>query len=153
MDRECRICIGRKKSPAVSQHACLYSDLLQALKGQPPSSGFSIDGSLISAYAVTHCGPAKGGWGEGKGELQNVKEGVECHTIVQSALSTEGHKWARRTQSACSLRFLTCGKERSDSVFMVHVALFCLKRFWGMTKAGEARESFILTLCRRRKGN
>ena len=30
-------------------------DLLQALKGEPFSSGFSTDGSLISASAVTHC--------------------------------------------------------------------------------------------------
>ena len=35
-------------------HAWLYSDLLQALKGKPLSSGFSKDGSLISASAVRH---------------------------------------------------------------------------------------------------
>ena len=37
------------------KHSWLYSDLLQALKGEPLSSGFSTDGSLISAPAIPHC--------------------------------------------------------------------------------------------------
>ena len=42
------------------KHARLYSDLLQALKGEPSSSGISTDGSLISASAVLHCGRNSG---------------------------------------------------------------------------------------------
>ena len=34
----------------------LYTDLLQALKGEPLSSVYSIDGSLISVSAAPHCG-------------------------------------------------------------------------------------------------
>ena len=37
------------------QRAWLYSDLLQTLKGEPLSSGFSTDMSLISAFALPHC--------------------------------------------------------------------------------------------------
>ena len=36
-------------------HAWLYSDLLQASKGEPLSSGLSTDDSFISASAVPHC--------------------------------------------------------------------------------------------------
>ena len=39
---------GRKTSPA-------GGDLLQALKGEPLSSGFSTKQTLISASAVPHC--------------------------------------------------------------------------------------------------
>ena len=34
----------------------LYTDLLQALKGERLSSVFSPDGTLISASAAPHCG-------------------------------------------------------------------------------------------------
>ena len=34
----------------------IYSDLLQALKGEPLSSVFSSDGTLTSASAAPHCG-------------------------------------------------------------------------------------------------
>ena len=36
--------------------ACLYTDLLQALKGALSSSGFSTYGFLISASTAPHCG-------------------------------------------------------------------------------------------------
>ena len=38
------------------KHAWLYSGLIQALKGEPLSSGLSTDESLISASAAPHCG-------------------------------------------------------------------------------------------------
>ena len=38
----------------------LYIDLPQALKGEPSSSVFSIDGTLISAFAAPHCGVISG---------------------------------------------------------------------------------------------
>ena len=39
------------------KHAQLYSDLLQASKGEPLSSGFSsTDGILTSVSTVPHCG-------------------------------------------------------------------------------------------------
>ena len=38
------------------KHAWLYAHLLEALKGESLSSGFSTDGSLISASAAPHCG-------------------------------------------------------------------------------------------------
>ena len=34
----------------------VYTDLLQAIKGERLSSVFSPDGTLISASAATHCG-------------------------------------------------------------------------------------------------
>ena len=37
-----------------SMHA-YFVDLLQALKGEALSLGFSADGSLVSASAVPHC--------------------------------------------------------------------------------------------------
>ena len=37
------------------KHAWLYSDLLQALKGEPSSSWFSTIGSVISVSALPHC--------------------------------------------------------------------------------------------------
>ena len=39
-----------------SMHGNNYTDLLQALKGEPLSSVFSSDGPLISASAAPHCG-------------------------------------------------------------------------------------------------
>ena len=42
------------------KHAERYSDLLQALKGESLSSGFSTDGSFTSASAVPSAGPAVG---------------------------------------------------------------------------------------------
>ena len=50
--------LARKKSLAAGI-ACMainYTDLLQASKREPLSSGFSTDGNLISASAVPHCG-------------------------------------------------------------------------------------------------
>ena len=38
------------------KHIGLYSHLFQVLKGELLSSGFSTDGSIISASAVPHCG-------------------------------------------------------------------------------------------------
>ena len=37
------------------QHVWLYTDLLQALKGEPLSSVFSTDGTWLSAFAALHC--------------------------------------------------------------------------------------------------
>ena len=45
--------LGRKK--LVSEVCRLYSDLLHNIKGKPLSSGFSTDGSLISASTVPYC--------------------------------------------------------------------------------------------------
>ena len=42
------------------QHVWLYTDLLQAWKGERLSSVFSPDGTLISAYAAPHCGLHQG---------------------------------------------------------------------------------------------
>ena len=39
-----------------AQHVWLYTDLLQALKGERLSSVSSPDGTLISASAAAHCG-------------------------------------------------------------------------------------------------
>ena len=39
-----------------SKRSMLYTDLLQALKGEGLSSVFSPDGTLISASAAPHCG-------------------------------------------------------------------------------------------------
>ena len=39
-----------------AQHVWLYTDLLQALKGERFSTVFSPDGTLISASAAPHCG-------------------------------------------------------------------------------------------------
>ena len=39
-----------------SMHCNNYTDLLQALKGEPLSFVFSSDGTLISASAAPHCG-------------------------------------------------------------------------------------------------
>ena len=41
---------------AVSYHVRLYTDLLQALKGERLSFAFSPDMTLISASATPHCG-------------------------------------------------------------------------------------------------
>ena len=38
-----------------AQHVWLYTDLLQALKGEPLSSVFSTDATLISASVAPHC--------------------------------------------------------------------------------------------------
>ena len=38
------------------KHVWLYTDLLQALKGERLSTVFSPDGTLISASAAPHCG-------------------------------------------------------------------------------------------------
>ena len=56
MDRKCRNKQERKKSLAVSVVVWLYTDLLQALKGERVSSVFSTDGTLISVSAAPHCG-------------------------------------------------------------------------------------------------
>ena len=45
----------------------LYTDLLQALKGERLSSVLSPDGTLISASAAPHCGVVRGGEGEKEG--------------------------------------------------------------------------------------
>ena len=46
---------SREKSVAVGKACVAIIDLLQALKGEPLSSGFSTDGSSMSASAVPHC--------------------------------------------------------------------------------------------------
>ena len=51
--------ISKKEIPCSkrSMHAWLYADLaLKALKGEPLSSVFSPEGTLISASAAPHCG-------------------------------------------------------------------------------------------------
>ena len=49
---------SKKKYPWRAKHAMAYSDLgqLLALKGEPPRSAFSTEGTLISASAVHYCG-------------------------------------------------------------------------------------------------
>ena len=47
---------SRKKSLAVMKYALLYSDLIEALKGEHLSYRFLTDGSLISASSVPHSG-------------------------------------------------------------------------------------------------
>ena len=50
----------------------LYTDLLQAIKGERLSSVFSPDGTLIYASAAPHCG---GVWEEGEVKREGlVKE-------------------------------------------------------------------------------
>ena len=39
-----------------AQHVWLYTELLQAWKGEPSSSVFSTDGTLISVSETPHCG-------------------------------------------------------------------------------------------------
>ena len=39
-----------------AKHVWLYTELLQAIKGEPISSLFSTDGTLISKCAATHFG-------------------------------------------------------------------------------------------------
>ena len=67
------------------KHAWLYTDLLKALKGEPLSSGFSMDGYLIFASAVPHCG----GWGGAGGERERERERqrereTETETAIQN---------------------------------------------------------------------
>ena len=50
-----RVEISKEEIPG-SAHVWLYTDLLQALKGERLSSVFSPDGTLISASAAPHCG-------------------------------------------------------------------------------------------------
>ena len=54
-----RVEMSKEEIPAskLSMHA--YTDLLQALNGEPFSSVFSTDGTLISAFAASHCGSVK----------------------------------------------------------------------------------------------
>ena len=47
---------GKEEIPGSKHSMYAYTDLLQALKGEPLSSVFSPDGTLISASAAPHCG-------------------------------------------------------------------------------------------------
>ena len=58
MDREGRNKQGRNPRQQ-AEHVWLYTDLLQALKGERLSSVFSPDGTLISASAAPHHGLVK----------------------------------------------------------------------------------------------
>ena len=55
MDREGENWQGRNPWQK-AQQSWLYTDLLQPFKAEPFSSGYSTDGSLISASAVPQCG-------------------------------------------------------------------------------------------------
>ena len=52
----------------------LYTDLLQALKGERLSSVFSLDGTLISEAAAPYCG---GSTEENKNDCKEIKERLE----------------------------------------------------------------------------
>ena len=59
-----RVEISKEEIPGSKCSACMavlicYTDLLQALLGEPLSSVFSTDGTLISASAAPHCGAQK----------------------------------------------------------------------------------------------
>ena len=53
-----RIEISKEEIPGskCNMYGCIYTDLIQALKGEHLSSVLSPDGTLISASAVSHCG-------------------------------------------------------------------------------------------------
>ena len=54
----------------------LYTDLLKALKGEPLTSVFSSDGTLISVSAALH-------WGEGrKRERKNIAHNIFVHDVT-----------------------------------------------------------------------
>ena len=55
--------ISKKEIPGSkrSMYGWLYTDLLQAMKGERLSSVFSPDGTLISASAAPHCGREENG--------------------------------------------------------------------------------------------
>ena len=78
----------------------IYTDLPQALKGEPSSSVFSTDGILISASAAPHCG------GTGKQAKKpvwiQVQERDDRHDLRAQADSEE----MQRTEhgSVCSFR-------------------------------------------------
>ena len=48
--------ISKEEIPSSKRSVWIYTDLLQALKGERLSSVFSPDGTLISASATPHCG-------------------------------------------------------------------------------------------------
>ena len=50
-----RVEISEEEIPGSKHSMHGYTDLLQALKGEPLSSVFSSDGTLISASAAPHC--------------------------------------------------------------------------------------------------
>ena len=73
MDRKGRNKQGRNPW----QYVWLYTDLLQALKGERLSSVFSPDGTLISASAAPHCGT-----------FSNKSKFVHIPTMADHSLAT-----------------------------------------------------------------
>ena len=55
-----RVEIGKEEIPGSKLSIWLYTDLPQALKGEPLSFVFSSDRTLISASAAPHCGVLEG---------------------------------------------------------------------------------------------
>ena len=48
--------MSKEEIPGEVRTVCMATDLLQALKGEPLSSVFSTDWTLISASVAPHCG-------------------------------------------------------------------------------------------------
>ena len=51
-----RVEISKEEIPGSKRNTHGYTDLLQALKGERLSTVFSPDGTLICAFAASHCG-------------------------------------------------------------------------------------------------
>ena len=74
------------------KHAELYSGLIHALQGEPLSSGFLTDGSVISASSVPYC------WKEYKQKTKlMVKD--QCLKVMK--------KWPR-VPAFCSWQHMAC---------------------------------------------
>ena len=57
-----RVEISKEEIPGSKRimHGYNYTDVLHALKGEPLSSMFSSNGTLISASTASHCGVVQG---------------------------------------------------------------------------------------------
>ena len=69
---------GKEEIPGSKHSMYAYTDLLQALKGEPLSSVFSPDGTLISASAAPHCGDQE----RQISQQQTTSENVKSHILT-----------------------------------------------------------------------
>ena len=87
---------SRKKSLAERQkvqHPWLYSDLLQALKGEPLSSGFPTEGFSVSAPALPHCRGRRKSFAVRKTHFTSDKyEAPSCIHTLSNTFHKSRHK-------------------------------------------------------------
>ena len=75
------------------KHAWLYSDLLQALKGEPLSSGFPTEGFSVSAPAVPHGGGRRKSFAVRKTHFTSDKyEAPSCIHTLSNTFDKSRHK-------------------------------------------------------------